>query len=45
MLSGLYGSHVDVLNVHGRVLVVAGAGDESDLHGHEAALPGLEILS
>jgi zinc/manganese transport system ATP-binding protein len=45
VLSELYGSHVDVLNVHGRVLVVAGAGDESDLHGHEAALPGLEILS
>ncbi len=45
VLSELYGSHVDVLNVHGRVLVVAGAGDESDLHGHEAALPGLEIVS
>jgi zinc/manganese transport system ATP-binding protein len=45
VLSELYGSHVDVLNVHGRVLVVAGAGDASDLHGHEAALPGLEILS
>jgi zinc/manganese transport system ATP-binding protein len=45
VLSELYGSHVDVLNVHGRVLVVAGAGDESDLHGHEAALPGMEILS
>jgi zinc/manganese transport system ATP-binding protein len=45
VLSELYGSHVDVLTVHGRVLVVAGAGDDSDLHGHEAALPGLEILS
>jgi zinc/manganese transport system ATP-binding protein len=45
VLSELYGSHVDVLNVHGRVLVVAGAGDDSDLHGHEATLPGLEILS
>jgi zinc/manganese transport system ATP-binding protein len=45
VLSELYGSHVDVLNVHGRVLVVAGAGDESDLHGHDAALPGLEILT
>jgi zinc/manganese transport system ATP-binding protein len=45
VLSELYGSHVDVLNVHGRVLVVAGAGDETDLHGHAAALPGLEILS
>ncbi|HTA11778.1 MAG TPA: ABC transporter ATP-binding protein [Solirubrobacteraceae bacterium] len=45
VLSELYGSHVDVLNVHGRVLVVAGAGDESDLHGHEAALPGIGIVS
>jgi len=45
VLSELYGSHVDVLNVHGRVLVVAGAGDSSDLHGHEAALPGMEIVS
>jgi zinc/manganese transport system ATP-binding protein len=45
VLSELYGSHVDVLNVHGRVLVVAGAGAAADLHGHEAVLPGLEILS
>ncbi len=45
VLSELYGSHVDVLNVLGRVLVVAGAGDASDLHGHEAALPGMEIVS
>jgi zinc/manganese transport system ATP-binding protein len=45
VLSELYGSHVDVLDVHGRVLVVAGAGDEHDLHGHEAALPGIEIVS
>ena len=44
VLSELYGSHVDVLNVHGRVLVVAGAGDQSDLHGHDAALHGTEIL-
>ncbi len=28
VLSKLYGHHVDVLRVHGRVLVVAGAGDE-----------------
>jgi zinc/manganese transport system ATP-binding protein len=40
VLSELYGSHVDVLNVHGRVLVVAGAGDDTDMRGHEAALPG-----
>ncbi|HSZ15024.1 MAG TPA: metal ABC transporter ATP-binding protein [Solirubrobacteraceae bacterium] len=45
VLSELYGSHVDVLNVHGRVLVVAGAGDAADLHGHEAVLPGVEIVS
>jgi zinc/manganese transport system ATP-binding protein len=43
VLSSLYGSHVDVLNVHGRVLVVAGAGDEHDLSGHEAALPDLAL--
>ncbi|HYB22361.1 MAG TPA: metal ABC transporter ATP-binding protein [Solirubrobacteraceae bacterium] len=42
VLSELYGSHVDVLNVHGRVLVVAGAGDRSDMRGHEAALPERE---
>jgi len=28
VLSGLYGHHVDVLRVHGRVLVVAGAGHD-----------------
>jgi zinc/manganese transport system ATP-binding protein len=39
VLSKLYGHHVDVLNVHGRVLVVAGAGDDTDLRGHEAVLP------
>jgi zinc/manganese transport system ATP-binding protein len=45
VLSALYGHHVDVLNVHGRVLVVAGAGDDSDLQGHEAVLGGLEVVS
>ncbi len=52
VLSELYGSHVDVLNVHGRVLVVAGAGEESERaepgeRGHEAVLRGgdLEIVS
>lgn len=30
VLSNLYGHHVDVLHVHGRVLVVAGTGDECD---------------
>ncbi len=52
VLSELYGSHVNVLNVHGRVLVVAGAGDEAERgppgeRGHEAVLRGgdLEIVS
>jgi zinc/manganese transport system ATP-binding protein len=43
VLSKLYGHHVDVLNVHGRVLIVAGAGEASDLRGHEGTLPGAEI--
>ena len=38
MLSGLYGYHVDVLHVHGRVLVIAHAGDGFEiLAGDEAA--------
>jgi zinc/manganese transport system ATP-binding protein len=45
VLSKLYGHHVDVLNVHGRVLIVAGAGEDSDLHGHEGVFPGAGILS
>ena len=32
VLSDLYGSHVDVLHVHGRILVVAG--DEPDQAHH-----------
>jgi zinc/manganese transport system ATP-binding protein len=43
VLSELYGHHVDVLNVHGRVLVVAGAGEDSDLTGHEATFPQLGV--
>lgn len=39
VLSNLYGHHVDVLNVHGRVLIVAGAGEDTDLAGHEVAFP------
>jgi zinc/manganese transport system ATP-binding protein len=38
VLSRLYGHHVDVLNVHGRVLVVAGAGAPHDLAGHEGGI-------
>jgi zinc/manganese transport system ATP-binding protein len=35
VLSRLYGHHVDVIDVHGRVLIVAGAGDDTDLQGCE----------
>jgi hypothetical protein len=35
VLSRLYGHHVDVIDVHGRVLIVAGAGDDADLRGCE----------
>jgi zinc/manganese transport system ATP-binding protein len=45
VLSELYGHHVDVLNVHGRVLIVAGAGEDTDLAGHEVAFPDAEIAS
>jgi hypothetical protein len=40
VLSGLYGHHVDVIRVHGRILVVAGSGDGLDIPpGHYP--PGL----
>jgi zinc/manganese transport system ATP-binding protein len=45
VLSKLYGHHVDVLHVHGRVLIVAGAGEDADLVGHEGVFPRSEILS
>ncbi len=45
VLSKLYGHHVDVLNVHGRVLIVAGAGEDTDLAGHEVAFPKTETAS
>jgi zinc/manganese transport system ATP-binding protein len=45
VLSELYGHHVDVLNVHGRVLIVAGAGEDSDLAGHEVAFPQVGAVS
>ncbi len=44
VLSELYGHHVDVLHVHGRVLIVAGAGDDADLAGHEGIFPGAGVL-
>jgi zinc/manganese transport system ATP-binding protein len=45
VLSRLYGRHVDVLDVHGRILVVAGAGDSTDLTGHEGSLPEMQVIS
>jgi zinc/manganese transport system ATP-binding protein len=46
VLSRLYGYHVDVLRVHGRVLVVAGAGGERDEDmGGADRLPHVEVLS
>jgi zinc/manganese transport system ATP-binding protein len=45
VLSELYGHHVDVLHVHGRVLIVAGAGEDTDLAGHEGIFPRSEPLS
>ncbi len=45
VLSELYGHHVDVLRVHGRVLVVAGTGDDAQAAlDHAAALPAVEIV-
>jgi zinc/manganese transport system ATP-binding protein len=41
VLSELYGYHVDVLDVHGRILVIAGAGDHADLAGHQGTFPGV----
>ncbi len=39
VLSRLYRHHVDVLHVHGRVVVLAGPGELTDLSGHDADLP------
>ncbi|HUZ25393.1 MAG TPA: metal ABC transporter ATP-binding protein [Streptosporangiaceae bacterium] len=40
VLSGLYGHHVDVIRVHGRVLVVAGTGDGLDIPAEAGAVGG-----
>ena len=46
VLSTLYGHHVDVLSVHGRVLVVAGAAGELDGAAAHDRRPGqVEIIS
>lgn len=34
VLSGLYGAHIDVIRVHGRVLVVAAGATPTGRHGH-----------
>lgn len=39
VLSALYGYHIDVIRVHGRVLVVAGAHDHSHDAEHVIAIP------
>ena len=44
VLSELYGHHVDVLNVHGRILVVAGTGHSADGPSTNGAGP-LEIVT
>jgi zinc/manganese transport system ATP-binding protein len=40
VLSELYGHHVDVLHVHGRILVVAGRGDDPHTLPGESRVPG-----
>jgi len=45
VLSELYGRKVEVLHIHGRVLVVAGPGNDSDdAHKHEGPLIAVEIV-
>jgi zinc/manganese transport system ATP-binding protein len=45
VLSRLYGHHVDVLRVHGRVIVVAGIGhDQHAAIDHLAGAPSVEIV-
>jgi zinc/manganese transport system ATP-binding protein len=45
VLSRLYGQHVDVLNVHGRVLVVAAGAEESGHLSTDGLHPPVEIVS
>jgi zinc/manganese transport system ATP-binding protein len=45
VLSELYGRQVEVLHIHGRVLVVAGPGDDpQSQHGHDGPLIAVEIV-
>jgi len=43
VLSGLYGHHVDVIRVHGRILVVAGSGDGLDIPPNPGEQPGAQL--
>ena len=45
VLSRLYGHHVDVLHVHGRVLVVAGAAADGELSGHDIGVDDAAVVS
>ncbi len=38
-LSALYGAHIDVIRVHGRILVVAGGSGDEHAHEHVEAIP------
>jgi zinc/manganese transport system ATP-binding protein len=45
VLSELYGRQVEVLHIHGRVLVVAGPGDDpQSQHGHDGPLIAVNIV-
>jgi zinc/manganese transport system ATP-binding protein len=44
VLSELYGHHVDVLRVHGRVIVVAGTGQDEHLPDHTGEAGAVEIV-
>ena len=45
VLSELYGRQVEVLHIHGRVLVVAGPGEDPDAaHEHSGPLIGVQIV-
>jgi zinc/manganese transport system ATP-binding protein len=45
VLSELYGRQVEVLHIHGRVLVVAGPGDHGEAgHDHAGPLVGVQIV-
>jgi zinc/manganese transport system ATP-binding protein len=45
VLSALYGHHVDVLHVHGRVIVVAGAASDPSASGHDIGLREDAVIS